>query len=203
MFKSSKASALPPTADWTRNLKEKSFYRYGHLRSLGISGEITALAVDPVLSLLGVGTSAGIVHIFGQSSFQFALPVSGSSSSKPASAVKFLTFHPGHHRIVAVDATNTLHSYTMQTITDHINPLTHPPLPTREASYTLWGTITAVDQPLPSHTHLFVTMKDGQMLAWDLSRGILGNWKVGNCWGEYEDKMIRSGMPGRRRTAGG
>lgn len=91
----------------------------------------------------------------------------------------------------------------MQILSDHPNPLTNPPLPTREATYTLWGTVTAIDQPLPSHTHLFFTMKDGQTLCWDLSKGVLGNWKVENCWKEYEDKMIRSGMPGRRRTAGG
>lgn len=191
MFKGSKPPALAADLDWTRNLRETSFYRYGHLRTLGISGEITSVAVDPILSLMAVGTSAGVVHVYGQPAFQFTLPISGPSSSKAASGIKFLAFHPGHHRIVAVDESNTLYSYSMREISDHVNPLTNPPLPKREGSYTLWGTITSIDQPLPSHTHLFVTMRDGSMLAWDLDRGVLGNSKIGNCWQEYEVKMLR------------
>ncbi|WWD20056.1 hypothetical protein CI109_104529 [Kwoniella shandongensis] len=202
MFKS-KAPSLAPETDYTKNLRENSFYRYGHLRSLGLTGEITALAVDPILSLFAVGTSSGLVHVYGAPPFQFTLPVSTISSSGPAQAVKFLFFHPGHHRLIIIDAGNTLHTYSLQQMTDNPNPLNHPPLPTKEISYTLWGTVTSVDQPLPSHTHLFFTIKDGTTLTWDLSRRGLGSWKVGNCWQDYENRMIRSGIPGRRKTLGG
>lgn len=203
MFKSNKAPALAPETDYTKNLRETSFYRYGHLRSLGLTGEVTAIAIEPLLSLFAVGTSSGLVHVFGQAAFQFTLPVSGSSSSSPAVPIKFLCFHPGHQRIVIIDESNTIHTYSLQNISDHANPLTHPPLPIREGAYTMYGTITAIDQPLPSHTHLFFTMKDGSTLAWDLSRRVLGNWKTHNCWGEYEERMVRSGIPGRHRTIGG
>jgi hypothetical protein len=202
MFKS-KGPLLAPEIDFSKNLKEDSFYRYGHLRSFGLTGELTALAVDPVLSLLAVGTSSGMVHVFGQPAFQFALPISGASSSGPAAGIKFLTFHAGHHRLIAIDTSDTLHSFSLQHMSDHPNPSLHPTLPVREGAYSLWGTITAIDQPLPSHTHLFVTLKDGTTLAWDLSRHVLGNWKVGNCWGDFEERMVRSGIPGRRKTAGG
>ncbi|WVR08305.1 hypothetical protein IAU60_005358 [Kwoniella sp. DSM 27419] len=202
MFKS-KAPALPSGTDYTNNLRETSFYRYGHLRPLGVTGEITALAVDPILSLFGVGTSSGLVHVYGAPPFQFTLPVSTASSSSPATPIKFLFFHPGHHRLIAIDGSNTLHTFSLQHMTDHPNPITHPPLPTKEISYSLWGTVTSVEQPLPSHTHLFFTVKDGTTLTWDLSRRGLGNWKIGNCWGEYEDRMVRSGIPGRRKTMGG
>lgn len=202
MFKS-KAPALPPSTDFTNNLKETSFYRYGHLRPLGLTGEVTALAVDPTLSLIALGTSTGQVHVYGQPAFQFILPVSGASSSAPAQAIRFLVFHPGHNRLIAVDAGNTLHSYSLLHLTDHPNPLTHPPLPTKEGSYTLWGTITSVEQPLPSYTHLLVTLKDGTTLAWDLTRRILSDWKVGNMWTAHEERMVRSGIPGRHKTIGG
>ncbi|KAK8849434.1 hypothetical protein IAR55_004766 [Kwoniella newhampshirensis] len=202
MFKS-RGPSLAPETDYTKNLRENSFYRYGHLRSLGLTGEITALAVDPILSLFGVGTSSGLVHVYGAPPFQFTLPVSTISSSGPAQPIKFLFFHPGHHRLIAIDASNTLHTFSLQHISDNPNPLNHPPLPTKEISYTLWGTVTSVDQPLPSHTHLFFTIKDGTTLTWDLSRRGLGNWKIGNCWQDYENRMIRSGIPGRRKTLGG
>jgi syntaxin-binding protein 5 len=203
MFKSSKGPVLPPGTDFTKNLKEISFYRYGHLRSLGLTGDVTALAVDPILSLFAVGTTSGNVHVYGQPAFQFTLPISGASSAAPASPIKFLVFHPGHHRIVAVDESNTIHSFSLQHITDQPNPSTHPPLPTREGAYSMYGTVTAVDQPLPSTTHMFFSMKDGATLAWDLSRHCIGALKIGNCWVEYEERMVRSGIPGRRRTLGG
>ena len=195
MFKS-KAPSLPPETDYTHNLRETSFYRYGHLRLLGITGEINALAVDPLLSLFAVGTSSGVVHVYGQSACQFTLPVS-------ASGIKFLTFHPGHNRIVAIDDGNAIHSFSLQNLTDHANPLTNPPLPSKEGTYMLAGTITSIEQPLPSHNHLFLTMKDGITLAWDLSRRVMSPWKVGNRWEEYEQRMVRSGIPGRRKTLGG
>ncbi|OCF77713.1 hypothetical protein I204_01711 [Kwoniella mangroviensis CBS 8886] len=203
MFKTGRAPTLPPETDFSKQLKETSFYRYGHLRPLGLTGEVTALAVDPLLSLFAVGTSSGLVHVYGQSPFQFTLPVSTISSSGPAASIKFLFFHPGHHRLIAIDNSNTIHTFSLQHMTDHPNPLTHPPLPLKEISYTLWGTVTSVDQPLPSHTHLFFTIKDGTTLTWDLSRRGLGNWKIGNCWGDYEARMVRSGIPGRRKTLGG
>ena len=202
MFKS-KTAGLPPETDFTNNLREHSFYRYGLLRSLGLTGDVTALAVDPVLSLLGVGTSSGMVHVFGAPAFQFALPVSVASSTAQARGIKFLVFHPGHHRLVAVDDGNTLHSYALNHISDHPNPNSHPPLPVREGSYSLWGTITSVEQPSPSYTHLFLTMKDGSTHVWDLSRRVLGNLKIGNMWTQHEERMIRSGIPGRHRTLGG
>lgn len=196
MFKSKTTPSLPSETDYTNNLRETSFYRYGHLRSLGITGEITALAIEPLLSLFAVGTSSGTVHVYGQPAFQFNLPISSSG-------IKFLAFHPGHNRLAAVDDGNTIHSYSLQNISDHISPLTHPPLPTKEGSYTLGGTISSIEQPVPGHTHMFFTMKDGNTLAWDLSRRTLSSWRVANCWREYEERMVRSGIPGRRKTLGG
>ena len=202
MFKS-KAPALPPSTDYTNNLRETSFYKYGHLRSLGLTGEITSLAVDPILSLLAVGTSAGLVHVYGSPAFQFRLPVSIPSSAGPGSPIRFLTFHSGHHRLIAVDGQDTIHSFSLQHLTDHPNPLTHPPLPIREASHTVYSRITAIDIPSPSHGHLFFTVKDGATLAWDISRRVLGHYKIGNCWGDHEDRLVRSGVPGKRKTMGG
>ncbi|KAK4685038.1 hypothetical protein P7C73_g5117, partial [Tremellales sp. Uapishka_1] len=202
MFKN-KAPLLPPGTDYTKNLRETTFYKYGHLRSLGLSGEITALAFDPVLSLLAVGTAAGLVHVYGSSAFQFTLPVSAATSSAPGAGIRFLTFHPGHHRLVAIDTANNLYSFSLQQISDSPTPLAHPPLPVREAFYPLHGTVTAIDTPLPSHTHLFLSMKDGMTLAWDLSRRYLAHFKIGNCWGDVEERLVRSGVPGRRKTLGG
>ncbi|EIW71752.1 hypothetical protein TREMEDRAFT_27343 [Tremella mesenterica DSM 1558] len=202
MFKS-KATPLPPETDYTKNLRETSFYRYGNLRSLGITGEIASMAVDPLLSLFAIGTTSGLVHCFGEAPFQFTLPVAPATPSSPPASIKFLLFHPGNSRLIAIDAGNTVHSYSLAHMTDSPTPLNHPPLPTKEGAYTLFGVITAVDQPMASFTHLFLTMQDGATLCWDSSRRAMGSWRTGNCWGEFEEKMVRSGLPGRHKTLGG
>jgi hypothetical protein len=205
MFKSSKAPALAPSTDFTGTLRETSFYKYGHLRTLGITGEVTALAVDPLLSLLAVGTAAGMVHVYGKESFQFSLPVCAPlpGTGKKPDSIKFLVFHPGHSRLVAIDSGNMLHSFSLTAITDSVSPNVSPPLPTRETNYILFGEVRAVEQPLPSYTHMFITMRDGVTLAWDLRQRTISTFNVPNLWAMQEERLVRSGVPGRHKTVGG
>lgn len=205
MFKSSKSPALAPGTDFTGTLRETSFYKYGHLRQLGLTGEITSLAVDPILSLLAVGTAAGMVHVYGVASFQFSLPVCAPlpGTGKKPDGIKFLNFHPGHNRLVAIDSGNMLHSFNLNHITDSLSPNVSPPLPSREAGFMLFGEVVAVEQPLPSYTHLFMAMKDGVTIAWDLRQRTISQFKVPNLWTMHEERLVRSGVPGRHKTIGG
>jgi hypothetical protein len=205
MFKSNKSPALPPSTDFTGSLREASFYKYGHLRQLGLTGEITAVAVDPVLSLLAVGTAGGMVHVYGHAAFQFSLPVCAvqPGSIKKSDSIKFIVFHPGHHRLVVVDSGNMLHAFALNHMTDSPTPNVSPPLPTREANYILFGEVRAVEQPLPSYTHMFITMKDGQSLAWDLRQKGMSQFNIPNLWSIHEERLVRSGVPGRHKTLGG
>jgi len=205
MFKSSKAPALAPSTDYTGTLRETSFYKYGHLRTLGLTGEVTAMAVDPLLSLLAVGTSAGMVHVYGKDAFQFSLPVCAPlpGTGKKPDAIKFVVFHPGHARLVAIDSGNMLHSFALNNITDSASPNVSPPLPAREANFILFGEVQAVEQPLPSYTHMFITMRDGVTLAWDLRQRAISSFNVPNLWAIHEERLVRSGVPGRHKTIGG
>ncbi|CAK9784876.1 unnamed protein product [Cutaneotrichosporon oleaginosum] len=195
MFRSQKGPALSPTTDYTGTLRETSFYRHGQLRRLGLGGEVTAIAVDPLLSLMAVG-SGGAVHVYGSPAFQFTLPVG-------TAGVKFLAFHPGHSRLVVIDETNTLHSFALNNISENSNPNVTPPLPTKEASYPVFGEITAIEQPLPSYTHMLLAMRDGVTLAWDQRQATMSKFKIPNLWALYEERLVRSGVPGRQRTVGG
>ncbi|TXT13308.1 hypothetical protein VHUM_00675 [Vanrija humicola] len=195
MFKSSKEPALPPSTDYTGTLREHSFYKYGHLRTLGLTGEVTAWAVDPVLSLLAVGTSSGM----------FALPVSATlpGLDRKPDGVKFVAFHPGHARLVVVDEGSTIHAFALNHISESANPNASPPLPVREAFFTLFGTITAVEQPLPSYTHMLFTMRDGTTLAWDLRQRGMSSYNIPNLLAMHEERLVRSGVPGKKKTLGG
>jgi hypothetical protein len=187
-----KGPALPAGTDYTGQLRETSFYRHGQLRRLGLGGEVTALAVDPLLSLLAVGTGAA-VHVFGGPAFRFTLP----------GGAKFLAFHPGHARLVVIDEGNTLSSYALNHIVEGTNPNVTPPLPKKEGSYPIFGEITAVEQPLPSYSHMLVAMRDGVTLAWDLRQATLSKFTIPNLWAAHEERLVRSGVPGRHRTIGG
>lgn len=77
MFKS-----RPPLPDFSAALREPSFYKYGALSSLNLSGDITALAHDPVLSLLALGTNLGTVSVYGAEGFRFMLPVTLESRQR-------------------------------------------------------------------------------------------------------------------------
>ena len=106
------AAGLAGHPDFTRNhLRDRESYKLGHLRSLGLQGEVTALAIDPVYSLMAVGTSTGLVHLLGKPSFQCMLQISTLSSTREQQivGVKFLTFVPGAGRLCCIDDKNTLH----------------------------------------------------------------------------------------------
>lgn len=81
MFKS-----RPPLPDFSAPLREPSFYKYGPLASLALNGDISALAHDPVLSLMALGTSAGTVAVYGQEGFRFTIPVTLESRRTSANA---------------------------------------------------------------------------------------------------------------------
>ncbi len=44
---------------------------------------------------------------------------------------------------------------------------------------------------------LFMTMRDGNTLAYDLARRNLSPYKIPNVWQMHEDRLRRSGVPGR------
>lgn len=197
MFKS-----RAPLPDFSAPLREPSFYKYGPLASLALSGDITALAHDPVFSLLALGTSAGTVAVYGQEGFRFVIPVtlesrraSTSSSTHAAAAapspsIKLLTFHAGS-KLVAIDDTNTLYQYDLTTCTEPALKA-EPPLPVREAASSL-GNVAALETS-PAHSFVFLGMADGTLRAWDTKLAKLAEWRVPNLWEGHEERLRRSGV---------
>jgi hypothetical protein len=46
-------------------------------------------------------------------------------------------------------------------------------------------------------------MKDGQSLAWDLRQKGMSQFNIPNLWSIHEERLVRSGVPGRHKTLGG
>lgn len=211
MFKS-----RPPLPDLSAPLREPSFYKYGPLASLALSGDISALAHDPVLSLMALGTSAGTVTVYGQEGFRFTIPVTlesrrssggprysgghdgpsgahagpNGARAAPSPGIKFLTFHPGS-KLIAIDDHNTLYQFDLTACTEPALKA-EPPLPVREAASSL-GNVTAIETSV-SHSFVFLGMADGTLWAWDTKLARLAEWRVPNLWEGHEERLRRSGV---------
>lgn len=164
------------------------------------------MAIDPSSSLLAVGTSNGMIHLIGSPAFQCTLRLglshansglgssnSTSNNSAGPTGVKFLTFHPGASRLVAIDTKDTLHSWWLGPGCMDDSKGT----PVKETTASLYGEVTYVHTPSPAQSHILITMRDGNTLAYDLVRRNLSPYKIPNCWAQYEERLRRSGVPGR------
>lgn len=183
MFRPKPHPATPP-ADHTRALRDPQFYRPGHLRSLGLQGDLSALAYDPLLGLLAAGTTSGLVHLSGSPAFSCTVPLypahaAGTTTAATAQArhaaqagCKFVAFHPGE-RLVVVDTQNTIHVWTLaQGGMDDVKGT-----PRKTACVSLYGDVTYLEQPTVASAHVGVAFRDGNLVWFDLERGVVAPYK--------------------------
>ncbi|KAJ9102613.1 hypothetical protein QFC19_004722 [Naganishia cerealis] len=191
-----KPAAPVVSPDYTHSLRDVHFFRPGHLRSLGLQGDLTALGYDPVLGLLAAGTSTGRVHLSGKPAVQctwslYATAHAASSAQgreEARAGVKFLVFHPGE-RVVVVDTRNVLHVWLVgKGGMDDVRSV-----PRKVVTLSLYGDVTFLDQPNPATAHVAVAMRDGHVVWVDLERGVVAGYKVENQWARYEERLKRSG----------
>ncbi|PWY92442.1 hypothetical protein BO70DRAFT_305892 [Aspergillus heteromorphus CBS 117.55] len=152
--------------DFSENLSPDLFNLEDFARC-GINSQISAIAYDPVQSLLAVGTSdtqfgQGQIYIFGQRRVAavFALP-------RKASA-KFIQFCAD--KLVSVDSKSEITIYslaTRQTLVSYAPP-TH-------ASALLTD---------PSLDYAFIGLQNGDIIAYDLDRETLTPFRVPNLWAQ-------------------
>lgn len=91
-------------SDWSRGLgignNATSVFSEGLLSAsnIALQGEVCALAVEPVLGYLAVGTSSGSIHLFGVPSVQVSWML------RPANKIKHLVFKSGSPLLVVIGA---------------------------------------------------------------------------------------------------
>ncbi|EEH20047.2 hypothetical protein PABG_02306 [Paracoccidioides brasiliensis Pb03] len=137
----------------------------------GINSRISALAYDPVQSLLAVGTSetqygSGQIYIFGQErvSAVFTLPRKAS--------VKVLQFCTD--KIVSVDSKHELCVFSLEKRT-------------QLAAYTPPGHVTALLTD-PSLEYAFIGLQSGDLVTYDLDRLRIAPFKIPNLWKEINPR---------------
>ncbi|KAF9891136.1 hypothetical protein FE257_005072 [Aspergillus nanangensis] len=133
----------------------------------GVNSQISALAYDPVQSLLAVGTSdtqfgSGQIYVFGQHrvSVVFSLP-------RKASA-RFLQFCA--NKLVSVDSKSEISVFSLET-----RPTLFSYAPPNHVSSLLTD---------PSLDYAFIGLQNGDIIAYDLDRESLTPYRVPNLWAQ-------------------
>ena len=138
----------------------------------GINSQVSALAYDPVQSLLAVGTrnsqyGPGQIYVFGRSRIQVILPLPARGT-----AVKTLQFCAD--KLVCLDSKHELSLYSV--VSQEL--LVH---------HTIYGTVTAMTTD-PALDYAFIGIQTGDVLAYDLDRQNLAPFKIPNQWTQMDPK---------------
>ncbi|KAM0717028.1 hypothetical protein Q7P37_006880 [Cladosporium fusiforme] len=138
----------------------------------GVNSQVSALAYDPVQSLLAVGTrnsqfGPGQIYIFGRGRIQITLAIPAR-----AAAVKTLQFCS--EKLVCLDSRHELSLYS---------------IPEKKLlnSHSPYGTVTSLCTD-PTLDYAFIGMQTGEVLAYDLDRENLAPFKIPNLWTEMDPR---------------
>lgn len=179
--------------------------------NIALHGEICALAVEPVLGFLAVGTTQGSIHLFGKESVQVDWTL------RPANKVTHLLFKSGSPLLIVIDVKDNISIFDLSrndpqiraksTASPHpfqptqattvgagpSGPL-HPDTPMRIGAHTARNSILCAEVS-PLHSHLFLGLRDGTIDAYDLERLSPSPYRVPNLWWEEEEILRKSGVP--------
>ncbi|KAL8691682.1 MAG: hypothetical protein Q9218_003157 [Villophora microphyllina] len=131
----------------------------------GINSQISALAYDPVQSLLAVGTNvtkygSGQIYVFGQGRVAVVLPLPRKASVRD---VQFVA-----DKLVSVDSKNEVSIFSLET--------------TRIlATYTPPGGVTALVTD-PTLDFALIGLQNGDIVAYDLDRQCPAPLRIPNLW---------------------
>lgn len=93
-------SHLPPLnarlGDWSGELRDEGKFSEGFLDQITLPGQVSAMAYEPGIGLLAVGTSAGTVHVYG------APPARVTITLRPALRVKHLAFKSDTYLLICI-----------------------------------------------------------------------------------------------------
>lgn len=90
-----KQAKLP---DFSTSLWDSDAWTPRSIRRLGVNGDVTSMAVEPLSGILALGTDRGSVHLFGAPSVATELSVSGA----PYRKIRFLAFAQSCAKLVVV-----------------------------------------------------------------------------------------------------
>lgn len=190
---------LPPLEsrlfDWTGDLRDSRKYAEGLLDQLTLPGEMSALAYEPGMGYLAVGTTAGTVHVFGAPSVRLTIPL------RPPVRVKHLLFKSDTYLLICVDEKDNLSIYDLSCKDLHAASVhgtsrssTSPDVPLRVGIHSARNTVLCAEVT-SGHNHLFLGLADGTVEVYDLERFFGAPYRIPNLWWNEEEILRRSNVP--------
>lgn len=190
---------LPPLetriVDWTGDMRDSRKYAEGLLDQLTLPGEMSAVAYEPGMGYLAVGTTAGTVHLFGAPSVRLVIPL------RPPLRVKHLLFKSDTYLLVCIDEKDNLSIYDLSRKDPHAaamqgssRSMSSSDLPLRVAIHSARNTVLCAEVT-SGHSHLFLGLADGTVEVYDLERLTTAPYRIPNLWWNEEEILRRSNVP--------
>ncbi|KAF9531932.1 WD40 containing snare-dependent exocytosis protein [Crepidotus variabilis] len=164
-------------ADLSTDLAEEEDWKVGSLRTFNFPLNITALAVEPIAGILGIGTAIGDIYLFGGACVESKI-----SLPEPV-AVSFLQISSSTYFVLCLDDKNCLYVYNLL-------EFGRPKLVT-SARFDPTNSITLS----PSHTHAFLALQNGEIRTYDMTCLRKSPYTMPNMWKLYEEELNASGVP--------
>ena len=196
---------LPPLnsrlGDWTGDFRDVNKYAEGFLDQLTLPGEISAMAYEPGMGYLAVGTSAGTVHLFGSPCVRMALTL------RPALRVKHILFKSDTYLMICIDEKDNLNVYDLSRRDPHAaamhgarraapgqTQMTNSDAPMRIGIHSARNVVLCAEVT-SIHSMLFLGLTDGSVEAYDLERFCGTQYRIPNLWWNEEEILRRSQVP--------
>ncbi|KAI0308267.1 lethal giant larvae like, C-terminal-domain-containing protein [Multifurca ochricompacta] len=194
MFKSI-ARSLP---DLSADLRERDDWNVGSLRTLDHLLNIATFSIDPVSSILAVGTIDGTIRIFGAPGVETNLSLPSPALSSSCNSLRTCSSYSVSVSITCITACIRSRALSLSWHEDgndklYLWDLTPHGQMKLEASMRFDRPITCITLS-PSHTHAFVGLESGEVKTYDLLCRRVSAYVITNAWEIYENNLIAGGM---------
>ncbi|KAH8099770.1 lethal giant larvae like, C-terminal-domain-containing protein [Cristinia sonorae] len=157
-------------------LNDEADWQTGILRHFDYHLNVCAFAFEPVIGLLAVGTTKGLVDIHGAPGVHVRLLVNDNAK------INLLQFATSLSRLLCVDEHDRLYVWD----------LTTPGKPRLQKIMNYRHPVTALALS-PSHQHAFIALANGEVHTYDLLCSRSSPYTMPNLWRLYEEKMVARG----------
>ncbi|KAL4069845.1 lethal giant larvae like, C-terminal-domain-containing protein [Scleroderma yunnanense] len=164
-----------PFPDLTTEARGIDDWRPGILRVLQYHHDVAAVAFDPVFSLLAIGTSFGVIRIFGAPGVDVILDLPQRLRTL------FLRFSTSTHQLVCIDGRSQLHIWDL----DQVGR------PMYQKSWSFDCNVSDISLS-PSHTHALVALQTGEIKAYDLLALKLSPYTIPSLWKLQHEAMTQA-----------
>ncbi|KAF9015685.1 WD40 containing snare-dependent exocytosis protein [Cyathus striatus] len=174
MFLRQRPSPIYP--DLSNDLADSLEWKVGQLKRLEFPQNITTFAIDPVSGLLAVGTSDGIIHLFGGSGVECKLTLPDKVT------VSLLQFAISTFNLLCVDQQNQLHIWDLTSF--------------GQPTYVANARFNQINSMClsPSLSHVFFALHSGDIKTYDLACLRKSPYSIPNMWKLYEGKKMTQDM---------